>query len=268
MPEKAIFPPTPAILKACATLDIAIAGLLKARTGLRGYGNFESSIEAMNLLYLAIRQVEGVTTLARRDLVMLPAAQACARAALEISTKAAWMVDSNDPFERELRWLAHLREEERVHERLAKRQHDTDLGRSARESTVFIRKFREAVEGVLPPGKRLPLKHNATVDEMLAALNSEHLYVPYIHLSQFLHGGHAATWLYRQGGLGNKKRHGEFVDVAQWHLPLWVCWTSLLELGGMTLWRIGHQGRSFLTADVTARAKSILDEIRTARSDA
>ena len=40
------------------------------------------------LFKLVIRQIEGVLTAARHDLVLLPAAFACARAALETAAKA------------------------------------------------------------------------------------------------------------------------------------------------------------------------------------
>ena len=116
-----ILPITREVEVACEELDRAIGLFLEARKTLPPLGRYESEIEAVNLFALAIRDIEGVVALAREDLVLLPPAMAAARAAFEAAVKGAWIVDVDDPFEREVRWLAHLKAEERFYERVAKR---------------------------------------------------------------------------------------------------------------------------------------------------
>jgi hypothetical protein len=82
-------------------------------------GKFESDVEALLLFNLVIRDIEAILTLARTDLVLLPSANVLARAVFEIALKAAWIVQPDDPFDREVRWLAHLAEEERLHKALS-----------------------------------------------------------------------------------------------------------------------------------------------------
>src|ERR1700691_3210409 len=114
-----VIPPTPTILRIASLIDQAISRFLQVRETVPPLGMFESDIEAMKLLNLVIRDIEAIVELAKVDLVLVPAANVLARAVFEIAVKAAWMVTPDDPFDRELRWLAHLQEEERMHKRIA-----------------------------------------------------------------------------------------------------------------------------------------------------
>jgi hypothetical protein len=227
-------------------IDASIGRFLDARETLPRLGRFESEVEALNLLYLVVRNVEGVLVLAREDLVLLPAANASARAAFEIGAKSAWMVDVADPFEREARWLVHVQEEERVHQRLA--SHARKRGVSVDEITAVhtqIRTFREAVSARMPPHVAI-LQRNPSMADMLESLGSVDLYGSYISLSQYLHGGHSATRLFRRD-LGADKEIGEFIAASDWHLPLWVVWISLSAFGRTVLTRLGGDCASFVT---------------------
>jgi hypothetical protein len=104
-----ILPTTPEVGLVCDELEKAIGSFLNARSTLPPLGRYESQVEALNLFYLALRDIEGVVTLARADLVSIPPAIASARAGFEASVKAIWMVDADDPYECEGRWLAHLK---------------------------------------------------------------------------------------------------------------------------------------------------------------
>jgi hypothetical protein len=235
-----IKPATPEVSRACDAIDTAIGQFLAARREIRGYEKYESTVESQNLFNLCIRHVEGVITAAREDLVLLPAAHACARAALETAAKGAWIVDHDDPFVREARWLAHLQEEERVYERSAKRY--AEMGHNAAtfmERCASIRQFREGVAGKMPSHVEL-MKHNPSVDDMLEQLDGKILYPLYIYLSQFVHGGHLATSIYRSG-LGTFKQPGEYIEPSQWFVPLRISWLSLSQLGALALWRLGRR---------------------------
>jgi hypothetical protein len=110
-----LMPPTPEILHIADSVERAIGQFLGARETIPPLGKFESDVEALLLFTLVIRDIEAILTLARTDLVLLPSACVLARAVFEIAVKAAWMVHPDDPFDREVRWLAHLAEEERLY---------------------------------------------------------------------------------------------------------------------------------------------------------
>src|SRR5690242_13760108 len=110
---KVLMPITPEIALAATGLEMTIGRFIAARPDLSKLGTYESLIEARNLFNLVVRHAEAVVVLAREDLVLLPPAMVTARSAFEIAVRAAWMVDVDDPFDGEVRWLAHLEEEER-----------------------------------------------------------------------------------------------------------------------------------------------------------
>src|SRR5437879_3921364 len=148
-----VLPPTPTILQIASILDRTISQFLKTCRTVPPLGKFESEVEAMKLLNLVVRNIEAITELAKIDLVLVPSANVLARAVFEVAVKAAWMVTPSDPFEREVRWLAHLEEEARMHERIAGK-----VARFGGNPTYFenqrdsIRSFRTGVVGLLPAG--------------------------------------------------------------------------------------------------------------------
>src|ERR1035437_2191846 len=109
-----VIPPTPEILYIADSVERAIGQFLGVSKTIPPLGKFESDVEALLLFNLVIRDTEAILTLARTDLVLLPSANVLARAVFEIALKAAWIVQPDDPFDREVRWLAHLAEEERM----------------------------------------------------------------------------------------------------------------------------------------------------------
>src|SRR5688572_25900578 len=112
MENAMVSPPTPEIRATAEAIERAIGWFLERRPSIAEISYFEASVEAHNLLNLAVRQLEGIIELARRDLVLLPAAAVLARAAMETSVRAIWLLQEEDPYEREARWLAHLKDEE------------------------------------------------------------------------------------------------------------------------------------------------------------
>lgn len=262
-----ISPATEAVLGACAALDTAISAFLSARGLLTGYAQYESTLEALNIFNLSIRSIEGVLALAREDLVLLPPAFACARAALETATKAAWMVNADDPFNREVRWLVHLQEEERVYERAAKLTADKRQAKSFSERVAQLKTFRLAVSAKLPRGTA-PLRRNPPMNEMLESLDVEQLHALYIYLSQFIHGGHSAMWLYRKKGLGTEKEVGEYIDPGSWYIAFRISWVSLIEFGSLVLWRLGSRSRRFMEAARIKTVESAIELVKTGHEPA
>lgn len=108
MPLLVSQPPPPEVLAACASLDQALASLEEAILSLPS-SPYEADVEAVSLFTLVIRHVQGVLAMARSDFSLIPPANTSARAAFETSVRAAWMVNADDPFVREARWLAPFR---------------------------------------------------------------------------------------------------------------------------------------------------------------
>jgi hypothetical protein len=223
-------------------VDQVILLFLDARRTLP-HSEYEADLEALNLFSLVIRHVEGVLALARNDLVLAPPACACARAAFESAAKAAWMVNADDPFEREARWLAHLAEEERVYKRAASRSHSASATRFLEQARV-IGEFRQSVENLMPKHIK-QLSGNPNFEEMIRSIGGDRLYSLYIYLSQFTHGGHLASGTYGQN-LGTAKIIGEFVIPANWYIAFRVCWLSLSQPGNIILSRVSNSGMQYL----------------------
>ncbi len=252
-------PPTFAILSACDALDGAVGEFLFARNSLAGT-RYEADTEARYLSNLVARHVEGVLTLARTDLVLLPPALACARAAFETAVKAAWLVDADDHFVREARWLVHLEEEERAHERSAARKDDLPSAAGIREQSLQIRAFRAQVAQRMPKHVQL-LKRNPSFDEMLKGLGAGEAYPLYIYLSQFMHGGHMSTGLYRKG-LGTSKEGGEFISASHWYVALRACWLSLSYPGKLLIERIKGAATTYPKPKQVAAVEAAIDAVR------
>jgi hypothetical protein len=151
LPNQTIIAITDNIAAKCDQLDQIVQDFLVARNALGGsYRQYEAHTEALNLFNLTIRNVEGAITLARENLVLLPPAQLAARAAFESSVRAAWIVNVADPFERETRWLAHLKTEEEYLRRIIRELvligADPTLNQNRLSS---IQNFRQAVSTAL-----------------------------------------------------------------------------------------------------------------------
>lgn len=253
MPSGVVMPPTRPVLEASEMIDDLAGRFLAAASDIPALGRFEAAAEAVNLFSLVVRHAEGVIALARTDLVLLPAALIVSRACLETAVKAAWLVDADDPYEREARWLAHLHGEERYLARVANRlgAGDVDAAAAMHRRAEQISDFRVAVTERLP-AHISPLPGFPSFEQMLASIDGERIYSLYIHLSQIGHGEHAATWLYRGGGLGTEKTRGEFVTVNDWALPLRTCFRSLTRPGALVLARLNGDASRLASAGIEA----------------
>lgn len=239
-------PITVEVAAACDLLESAIYSFLGARNAANSDWQYGSSLEAYNLLNLVVRQIEGVFTLAREDLVLLPAAFACARAGFETAAKTAWMVDSDDPFVREARWLAHLQSEEQMCDRISNRVNaESSEYQDLKKRAEQLKGFRLNVSSKLPEHVA-PLRGLPKMDEMLKSFGGKDLYFWYILLSQYVHGTHEATWLYRKQ-IGPEPELGEYIDPVDWYLPLRLSWICLTELGGPIIRRLNAR-KPFLPA--------------------
>jgi|GEM_PF-3347576 len=253
-----ILPPTEQLLAACEHLERVITRLIAARDEL-DVGRYEADVEACLLFNLVLRHVESVLVLARHDMVLLPAAFTAARAAFETSNKAAWLIDADDPFEREARWLAHLGEEERVYQRAMARAEEASAKSSFGRYAADLGEFKTAVAALMPSHIK-PLKGNPNLEEICRSIGGDRLYAMYIYLSQFVHGGHLATSLYRQN-LGIKKEFGEYIRHGHWYIALRICWLSLSHPVDILLSRLATPPIQYLSPAERAAVEGAIEAI-------
>ena len=239
-------PPTSAVSNVTNLLETTIQRFLDARTTIPNMGRFESDDEAHLLIGLLIRHVEGVISLARHDLVLLPPAMAAARAVFETAVRVLWMLDPEDSFEREVRWLVGLEEYERYYDNLAK-EYDKLGVESAdpREFHRLIQAFRLNVQQVLPPEYKL-LPGLPNYRQMLDAIGHVNGYAWYIVASNHTHPTQIATSLYRRH-FGASKEFGEFIQASDWHPVMLLCAFALHTTGTKFIERCGGNPATFVT---------------------
>jgi hypothetical protein len=254
-----VIEPTPAIRTAAALLDEAVGHLVRAIGSCGPIGRYEADVECFNLLRLIIRHVETVAVLASRDLVLLPSAVVVARAAYESTIKLLWLAAPDDPFEREVRWLAHLQTDEDYHRKIASRLAKFGKGEADDNVAETIRQFRIAVAAKLPPGLT-PLTQLPNLYQMLESMGEERKYLMYILGCQFTHATHHATGIYRKN-LGTEKVLGEHVTPRDWAACLSMTWYSLHAAGERFLVRAGGNPRDFLPIDVGSRVQAAIDAV-------
>ena len=198
--------------------------------------------------------------LASRDLVLLPSALAVTRAAFETSVKLLWMATPTDPFQREVRWLVHMKSEEDYYMRVASQLARFGADETWREAADNIRRFRMHVTDALPEGYAPP-KALANVYEMLKSLAEERQYTAYRTLCQYAHGTHFASGLYRKHP-GTPRSFGEYITPEDW----WTCFAissySLHTSGRRLLEIAGGNVTDFLSAEHIRKLQDTIAAIR------
>lgn len=253
-------PPTESILAATNVLDDAISRYLMSVKTLKDVRVYESHTEAITLNWALMRQVESIVALAREDLVLLPAALVVARATLETAARTLWLLKPDSVWEREGRWLAHLRGEEDYYKRLAdflNKQGYDGTAHTAQANTVTG--FREGVEKLLPPDVKL-LKGLPDFRGILKDLGRENLYQIYMKLSQFTHGGSVSMKLYKKH-LGSAKQIGEFIYPEHWALPLGVCWLCVTNTGMETMAKLGGDPDALFSRAFLKRGEEAMNKV-------
>lgn len=239
-PMTVISAPTPELLCTTDLLSAGMTHLLKARQFIsQNCVQYESTHDALGLFYLAIRQIGATIELARSDAVFLPAALTGARVALECSARAFWLVDHDDPFERECRWLGMLAEEVESRRRASRyltKDGQPVTARAEEDQAAAIERHLMGVTGKLPAGykvQKLP-----KFGEILSVTRINMTYAIYVLTSQYSHGTTWALSTYRTG-LGTRRNFVELKDSRLWKLPLEVCAAVLEDPGRRLLLRLG-----------------------------
>jgi len=258
--KNTVLPPTPEIEQVCDLLEQIIDQMLEARETFPLLGEYEANDESLLLLYLIIRDIESVTHLARKDLVLLPSAMKLTRSVFEMSMKTLWMLEPQDPFDREVRWLAQLQTEEVFYDRISKRLDAIGIDSA---KTVRIKNeistFRLNVTGALPKSYK-PIAQIPDLASMMKAINEEGKYLTYIFLSQYSHGTHVATGLYRKN-LGNEKKFDEYITPKDWAPLLRLCWYCLAKTSERIFEVIGGDANRFLNNDFIQEIQGAIQKI-------
>jgi Family of unknown function (DUF5677) len=257
--KKKILEPTDQILCTIKILDDAIERLMQAVTILKISTKYESDVEIFNLLKLIVRHTESVLALAREDLILFPSAMVIARTAYEATIKLIWISYPDDPFNREIRWLAQLQTEEEYYSKMATRMDIYGSGNTSQKISETIHDFRVGVTEKIPEGY-ITLKKIPNISEMLDSFGEDRKYLLYLMGCQFTHNSHVATGLYRKN-LGTAKKLGEFISAQDWHLCLSITWSALLGAGKQFIYRAGGDPSNFASAQFVGEVELVLNAI-------
>ena len=206
-----ILPPDDSIIVAADLPDEAISEYYRRFPG--PVGKFEAGVEASLLVTLIIRHTEGVTELARGDLVLIPAGMVLGRAAFEAAIRALWLLQPDDPHEREVRWLAHYRDGERFYTAQSVATSDLTEAIQARDIAGRLRDFRLGVERAFDslPTPYAQLTRLPSLRDMVGSLSMPEAYMRYRTFSQYVHATYVASDLYRRS-LGAAQRVHEAAE--------------------------------------------------------
>ncbi|BCL39680.1 DUF5677 domain-containing protein [Nostoc sp. MS1] len=255
-----LIPTTQKIEQACELLNEAISRLLLAVSLCPPIGRYEADVEASNLLKLIIRHVESIISISQSDLVLLPSAIVVARSAYETAIKLLWIIDPQDPFNREVRWLAHLQTEEEFYIKMSNKLGKFGLGQEEQELATAIKEFRLGVTDKLPDGYRA-LSRLPNLYDMLTSLNQENKYITYIVFSQFSHANHHATKFYRKN-LGINREIGEYISSQDWWSCFAIAWYCIHSTGEKFLSIIGGDPTKFLSLEFGNQIQTAIDAIK------
>jgi len=153
----------------------------------QGDGRYESNIAAVGLGLLCLNYASAVANLARLGLDSFAPACASARGALEVAARGAWLVQPDDPMDREGRWLGWYGALERLYANLAAdfRSHP-QVAESMATTSQHYMQYRRKIEALLPTGHKAV--GAASVEQMLIQLAAAQLYPLYRYTSQYQHG--------------------------------------------------------------------------------
>jgi hypothetical protein len=248
------------LLRIAATLEGAVEAFAHARTAAAPTGEYEAPLEAWNLSSLVIRTLDDLCLMARTDMALVAPAMQCARAALEHTVRAIWLLHPPERFAAEVRWLALVQELEKYEAWLAREAGSVQEREKHQTSSDRIRLFREGVAGRLPVGYQ-PLGALPNMRQMMSEIGIGQVYEHYRTLSQPVHGTMRATRLFHRN-LENTLVFGDFSSLFDWILPMRISWIGIRELQEMLLFRCGPEpvqggSEAFNGADIDEQFKEM-----------
>jgi hypothetical protein len=222
-------------------------------------------VETYTIMKLLIRHLESVCELARHDLVLLPSAVVLARAAFEASVRARWMLSPVDPYEREVRWVLHLRSATDHCGKLERHIHTpTETATAYGRQRQVYEKFDADISQLLSQRGYVLPKQAPNIWEMLKDIGDPHLYQYYIVLSAYTHTNFEAGSLYRKN-LGCGKELGEFITPSGWWLPLEVAWKAFFLTAREFLYWIEADMAKFQADELLKEFEAHLSQLKPER---
>lgn len=114
----AVHAPCAALLGVAEAIEQMITQYCVALRSVAAVGKWEAPQEGLALGWLLIRNVEAVILMARHDEVLVTASWPNSRAAFELSARIIWMLQPDDRYAAECRWLALLGDWEKTERKL------------------------------------------------------------------------------------------------------------------------------------------------------
>jgi hypothetical protein len=209
--------PSREVRRLAVRIDFAMSRFLKARGNDAVGSKWESDRHAWTLSNLSLRHAEAVCVLARTDEVLLPAAWATARSAMESAARSLWLLEPKDSWEREARWLALVYEGARLDDRI-----EVSQLYGGGQLAPGAKQFADAVSAMLPSGVTVP---GVPGIKYMLEPHGAALVGLYAVASQYTHAADLAARQWRTN-LGVDAAYGEFVTSSAWLMPLWVGWQA------------------------------------------
>jgi len=177
---------------------------------------FESHFEARMVAVMNVRHAEAIALLSRQGERTLSAALVVARAAYEAAGGVIWLLAPDDPFTRESRWVARMRQAARQEERI---EQSLNGPRGLAED---LRSFSDRVAALLPGKGVAEIPEHPSARGLL-----DNSYGAYQELCRFTHADSGAVQhLYREN-LGVDAIYREKSRPDLWALVLRVILWSL-----------------------------------------
>jgi hypothetical protein len=175
-----------------------------------------SDIAAENFLRLLGNHIEGVWHLADQRIHLLPSALVISRSVIEVFGKLIWLIEPDDPDQRELRLIAMLKSE-KDENNLYKNK---DESRFEQDKKLFDIHINNAETNLSDPDKSKKYRDgNPKGKELLKKIGEERLVPLYNQLHKSVHGNHSATWIYH-----NSDDVREIINEVMNHLPTFFLW--------------------------------------------
>lgn len=199
-------------------------------------GRCEADTAAMRLMQNIYVHVNSVSHLAAIPYTgsSLVSAWVLLRAAFEIAVVATWLVEDADWKECEARWLGWMTKEEELWNGIARdlEPRTQDAAARARESSLMLRKRREAIAAKLPKDSRTK---RPSMPEMMREIGLETArYVVYRLGSHIVHAGPSCTeWSVKETDKG--WGFGEVVKPSQWRDPFCMAGWCVARPGALVL---------------------------------
>jgi Family of unknown function (DUF5677) len=212
--------PKVSILETCDAIDSAIEAMISACNDIP-HSEVYADQESLIRLNLVIKNIQAVLLIARNDLLLIVPALVVARAAYETAIRSVWMVNHEDPYEREIRLVCYINEEIKVQKKIADREPKLPAD-ELRQLTEQINKLTEYRNKVVSkyssnnPQKTIDSDQGCpNFEAMCKGITNKDLYKNYIYLSQYAHGNRTAIESFSRGFCENQKM-GDYLEPRHW----------------------------------------------------